>query len=362
MSTASFIPGLELSRRLAKALEPGLRSAFPDLPLALAFIGPGSDVLGFDTSRSMDHDWGPRVSVVVPSPEIDMVRRRFDELSDMLLPSEIAGFPTRVSWHPDDTAKLDATGSEHRVHITSVERLIQSTLSIDGLDRMNDAVWLSTPMQSLLEITAGEVFLDDTGELTDLRNKLAFYPDHILRFQLAGLWMRVSQVQPFIGRCFEVGDQVGAETVLLGIVRDFMRIGLLQSRRYAPYAKWLGTAFARSEVVKHVSSDLDAAVQNPGNYAVLEVALNRAGSELIRQLNSLELIPEIDQHAFQFWDRPYMVLPAERIALLLKESVAGSGLHRFDQVLGGIDVITDSTDALTSSDYRKAVRRMFTLG
>lgn len=362
MGTASLIPGLELSRQLAKALEPGLRSEFPDLPLALAFIGPGSDVLGFDTSRSMDHDWGPRVSVFVPSSEIEIVRRRFDELSDTLLPSKIAGFPTRVSRHPDATAKLDASGPDHRVNFTSVDSLLRAVLLIDDIDGMNDAVWLSTPMQSLLEMTAGEVFLDDTGELTDLRSTLAFYPDHILRYQLAGLWMRVSQVQPFIGRCFEVGDQVGAATILLGIVRDFMRIGLLQSRRYAPYPKWLGTAFARSEIGQRVRFDLDATVQNKANFTALEDALNRAGSELIRQLNGLDLIPEINQHTFQFWDRPYQVLPAERIALALKDSVAGSGLDRFNQVPGGIDVITDSTDALTSSDYRAAVRRMFTLG
>lgn len=360
MDTASFVPGLELSRQLANVLAPRLRTEFPEVPIALALIGPGSDVMGFDTNRSMDHDWGPRLTVFVPTADIEVVRHRFDERSDSLLPPEIAGFSTRVTRHPDGTAKLDANGSEHRVTFTSVDQYLRSVLSIGRVDEVTDAVWLSTPMQCLLEVTAGEVFLDDTGELTQVRHKLDFYPDHIWRYQLAGLWMRVSQVQPFIGRCFEVGDELGAAIILFDIVRDFMRIGLLQSRMYAPYAKWLGTAFARSGIGQHVGPMLAAAVKNLSDFGALEESLNSAGIELIRQLNRLELIQKVEPHALPFWSRPYRVLPAERIALALKDSVVGSGVDRFNQVLGSIDAITDSTDALTSSDYRAAVGRLFT--
>lgn len=56
---ASFVPGRDLARELAAILEPALRHQFTGVPLALAHLGPGSEVLGFDTSRSMDHDWGP---------------------------------------------------------------------------------------------------------------------------------------------------------------------------------------------------------------------------------------------------------------------------------------------------------------
>jgi hypothetical protein len=52
--------GLELCRLFyAEAVRPLLG----DLPHAAARIGGGSDVLGFDTERSTDHDWGPRLEL-----------------------------------------------------------------------------------------------------------------------------------------------------------------------------------------------------------------------------------------------------------------------------------------------------------
>ncbi|HEU0299458.1 MAG TPA: hypothetical protein VFR37_08395, partial [Longimicrobium sp.] len=59
-----FIPGLELSRLFfVEAVRPLLDAAFPGLRYAAGLLGSGSDVLGFDTEMSRDHDWGPRVDL-----------------------------------------------------------------------------------------------------------------------------------------------------------------------------------------------------------------------------------------------------------------------------------------------------------
>lgn len=289
---ARFVPGLDLSRAMARELEPRLRGAFHGLPIALAFVGPGSDVMGFDTQRSMDHDWGPRVALIVPDGQVDTIRQEFNEQIDQLLPFEIGGFPTRVSSHPDGTALMDANGTSHRVRITSVEELLRTMLLIDSMDELCDAVWLSTPMQTLIELTAGEVFLDDTGELMDMRERLAFYPEHIWRCQLAGLWMRISQVHPFIGRTSEVGDEAGSAVVTAGIVRDLMRIALLQSRRYAPYAKWLGSACQQTIVGAKIMPALMVALTGH-DWRTRESGTISAGLELLDHLNRLSLVDAI---------------------------------------------------------------------
>lgn len=52
------VAGLELSRRLyVEAVEPILTEHLPRLGYAVALVGSGSEVLGFDTERSTDHDW-----------------------------------------------------------------------------------------------------------------------------------------------------------------------------------------------------------------------------------------------------------------------------------------------------------------
>jgi hypothetical protein len=57
-----FVPGLKLAELFYKeAVRPVLLKHFPRLRYSAALIGHGSEVLGFDTERSTDHHWGPRV-------------------------------------------------------------------------------------------------------------------------------------------------------------------------------------------------------------------------------------------------------------------------------------------------------------
>jgi len=61
------VNGIELARRLwADAVEPILSRRFPELDVAAALLGYGSEVLGFDDEVSQDHQWGPRLLLFVP--------------------------------------------------------------------------------------------------------------------------------------------------------------------------------------------------------------------------------------------------------------------------------------------------------
>ncbi len=48
-----------------------LAEQFPRVPYAAALVGPGSEVLGFDTDRSVDHDWGPRLHVFLSDSDAE---------------------------------------------------------------------------------------------------------------------------------------------------------------------------------------------------------------------------------------------------------------------------------------------------
>src|SRR3954447_20880781 len=80
---SSFVSGLELSNAFyAEAVAP----LVGDIPHAAALLGWGSDVLGFDTSRSTDHGWGPRLQVFVDVEHVPLVR----DVVDAGLPDECA--------------------------------------------------------------------------------------------------------------------------------------------------------------------------------------------------------------------------------------------------------------------------------
>jgi len=49
------------------------------------------------------------------------------------------------------------------------------------------------------------VFRDDLGELTRVRERLAAYPHDVRLLLMAAWWRRIGQLEPFIGRCGELG-------------------------------------------------------------------------------------------------------------------------------------------------------------
>lgn len=102
----TFIRGLELGRRFyAEAVRPLLDACFPDLPHAAAHLGTGSDVLGFDTELSTDHDWGPSALLFLREadfPAADAIR----ETMARGLPRRFYGYPTLRSTHPTSPTRF----------------------------------------------------------------------------------------------------------------------------------------------------------------------------------------------------------------------------------------------------------------
>ncbi len=74
---APFIPGLELAGAFfAEVVRPLLAEAFPQLPHAAALLGSGSEVLGYDSARSTDHNWGPRLQIFLAPGDAAATLRR----------------------------------------------------------------------------------------------------------------------------------------------------------------------------------------------------------------------------------------------------------------------------------------------
>ena len=124
-----------------------------------------------------------------------------------------------------------------------MRRLIQHVLNWD-IDRELRAVdWLTMPEQVLRSLTAGRVYHDGLGQLEPIRAKLSYYPRDVWLYLLANQWRRIGQEEAFMGRCGQVGDDLGSRLVAARLVRDLMRLCFLIERQYAPYIKWFGTAF-----------------------------------------------------------------------------------------------------------------------
>ncbi|MGA2639971.1 MAG: DUF4037 domain-containing protein, partial [Spirochaetia bacterium] len=247
---APFIPGLLLGRMLyEQAGRTIVQSMVPRNAYAAAFIGKGSDVLGFDTERSTDHDWGPRFQIFLDPDGADSTASRLDAELRRRLPAVFHGYEVGFSDpDPDDNGvQVPAHSQEgsvrHLVEITTTHAYLRRHIGMEELSNLTLMDWLTFPEQRLLELTSGEIFHDPRGELNHIREKLGAYPRDVWLYRMACQWQRLSQEEAFVGRCADAGDALGMKVAAARIVRDVMKLCFLMERIYAPYDKWLGTAF-----------------------------------------------------------------------------------------------------------------------
>lgn len=340
-----FVPGLTLARRFhADAVAPLLQAHFPDVVHSAGRLGNGSEVLGFDTPRSADHEWGPRVQVFLSDDE------RAPEIVAMLadrLPKQFMGYPTNFAATGEDHVRFmrHTDGPVfHRVEVTGIGTWFGANLGFDPRDGVTTGDWLATPTQTLAVVTGGAVFHDGLGELVAMRSALSWYPPDLWRHVLACQWERISQEEAFVGRCGEVGDELGSAVVAARLVRDLMRLCLLMDRRYPPYSKWLGSAFARLPVAARLAPVLTAVVAATA-WKEREAHLVAAYGQVAAVHNALALTDPLDTTTSSYHNRPFQVLHAGRFAAALLAGVTDPAVLRLPPI-GAIDQYTDSTDVV----------------
>ena len=129
------------------------------------------------------------------------------------------------------------------------------------------------------------------------------------------------------------------------LVRDLMRLCFLLERRYAPYGKWFGSAFARLDAATATGPLLDRALA-AGDAAERQSALLAACRVVAGHHNDLGLTAAVDPEPQPFHDRPYLVLGAGRFVAACLDRVTDADLRR-RPLIGGVDQFVDSTDVLS---------------
>lgn len=342
--------GIELSRRFyADIVQPWLSEVAPGLPHAAALIGYGSELLGFDDETSKDHNWGPRVQIFLAGD-------RFEEQAHRLVNAFSTAAPTTyldepIGWrsrpHPPASGEGAVGVFEHGLEVHTVEGTLGRLLAVRSVENLSALQWLGFAEQRLLAFTAGAVFYDGEGRLTETRKQLAYFPRDVWLYKIACQWRRIAEEQAFVGRAGQVGDDLGSRVIAGRLVRDVMRMGFLLERRYAPYPKWLGTAFARLPISEALAPHLKQ-VLLASDWKERGDALASAYLELARKQNAIGVAP-FDAIVGPYYDRPFTTINADdavgaAVAMIEDPQVAAL------PVVGSIDQLSDLAPVLENPD------------
>lgn len=249
--------GLELSEKFyIEYGVPMLQNEFSHLEsvVAVGLMGSGSECFGYDDEISRDHDFEPGFCIFVPDG-ID--ERDFFQLDKAYrrLPREFMGFSRTVD--------APVGGSRHGVFRIG-DFFLGKVGTPDGNLQLRE--WFLVPEQGLAEATNGKVFRDDSGEVSDIRRRLLYYPEDVQLKKLAGNLLVMGQSGQYnYPRCISRGDTAAAQLAVNEFVKSTLNVIFLINKKYCPYYKWVFRALKDLPILSELYSDLEYLISSPND-------------------------------------------------------------------------------------------------
>jgi hypothetical protein len=376
-----FIPGLQLNEAFYhQAVRPILEAHYPALPYSAALIGDGSDVLGYDTPVSRDHEWGPRLTIFLTPEDLAATAPLLHETLRQELPVSFLGYSTHYSLpDPHDggvrvRTEIEHGPVEHHIYFDTVTNLFQNTLGVDPSHTLDAAGWLTFSDQRLLTLVSGKVFHDALC-LEEARRRFAYYPHDVWLYLLAAQWQLISQEEAFVGRTAAAGDELGSRVITGRLVERLMRLCFLIEKRYAPYSKWFGTAFKRLACSPQMGPLLEGAAAASA-YPERERFLAQAYTLAAEMHNALQITPPLETRTrtYSGWHalrggitdlplgdprdtRPFQCIFGGRFAAAILEAIQDPAVRALVPAIGSVSqFMVESSDALQSTAFCRAMK------
>ena len=359
----NFIPGLKLSELFyTEAAKPILETLFPQVSHSAALLGWGSEVLGYDDIQSSDHHWGPRFLLFLSPEDHPKYKSAIAEALSQNLPHRFRGYATSFG-EPDQVGvrlpkETESGPVNHMILIETIESFFGWYLGCNPYQSLSAADWLSFSEHKLLAVTSGQVFYDGLGELEGIRQRFHYYPRDVWLYQLAAQWIKIFEEREFVGRCGDVGDELGSMVIAARQVKNLMRLCFLIERKYAPYSKWFGTAFSKLECARELSP-LFREVLLSSTWKEREQHLSKAYVVIARMHNALQITRPIAEAVSNYGGRPYLVFEAPDLVTDITNSFTDQEIKAIKHGLGSVNQFVDSTNQLSNNSLCELLKMAY---
>ena len=151
--------------------------------------------------------------------------------------------------------------------------------------------WMSLPSWALAEATNGEVWRDDLGEFSAIREQLLFgMPEDVRIKKLASHVIGMAQAGQYnYARCLRHGEPGAAMLALSQFVRDAAQTVFLLNRRHMPYYKWCFRALRSLPTLGDMAEPLEFLLTGEnggGNDALKEQLVEDVCASVLRELSA----------------------------------------------------------------------------
>lgn len=239
--------GLELARNYYDTYIETLLEAVPQARgrIAAGLVGEGSQCFGYDDEISQDHDFGPGFCIWLTDEDFAAfgaeLRYAYEEL-----PDTFEGF-SRKGFIADDRLGVMTISDFYRRFTSFPDGRPQTMMD-----------WLFIPEAQLAAATNGEVFTDDLGLFTGIRNHLLrFYPEDVRRKKIAARAAVMSQAGQYnLLRCIRREDTVAATLALARFTESSISMAHLLEGIYTPFYKWGFHSLQRLDLGKDMARHL----------------------------------------------------------------------------------------------------------
>ena len=296
--------GLEISKAYFEEYgRPMLTEQFPELMpyLAAGLCGSGSECLGYDDDVSTDHDYEPGFIIFLPGENVVDRQTAFKlERAYAKLPKEFMGLKKSL---------MQPVGGARRGFIRTEEFFSENCGRGDG--NLSYDEWVKTPEYALLEAVNGEIFFDNYGEVTAIREKLSYLPEDVRKKKLAGNLLLMTQSGQYnYMRCISHGEEGAAQLAVAEYVKAAMSVAFLLNKRYQPYYKWSFRAMRELEKLSIDAELLEYLITTPNDgemaeekYRVIEGIASDYIDVLIDEGITKAICGDLEKHAYSVNDR-----------------------------------------------------------
>ncbi len=242
--------GLEAARKFYdEAGKAMIAENFPEYAsrIAVGLCGHGSECFGFDDDISRDHDFETGFCMWLTREDEAQIGFRLTRAYNKL---------------KEEYAPL---GSKHKSVLGANSQGVQTIGDFyrrytGGEGAPSSLIeWLYTDSDYLAEAVNGEVFRDDLGEFSRIREEILHgMPEDVRLKKLAAMLVRMAQTGQYnYPRCLAHGEEGAAMLALSEFVKCAAQTIFLLNRRHCPYYKWTLRALGELPILGELASPLE---------------------------------------------------------------------------------------------------------